>query len=615
MTVAPPFPGRSSEYRAFNARLSRRITQVAVSVTLSLAFVAGALAYLLTRSLVQDNITDALERQVELVSQQLELNLGAVSRELSGLAATTVVSNALLDDSGRNVYLLPLLNAFKLPYDIEFSLMVSDFEGKPVASRYEAGGAGYQGVSWVNNVIEEGVAIAEIVAADHERQLILAYPVLFPATGQAEGMLVLDFPLNQMLKDEPSFHNGGTAITMTCKNGCALNAPVEQTGEKLVTAKRVLSLPPPMDSLGLEISVGKSREALYSPLRQLTMVFALVVALVVAIVIFVARFMARRITAPLAALSASAQNIALSGRPTGQVCIEGEDEVAALAHSFNNMVARLQIAQDELEQRVEERTRDLQKARQAAESANNAKSEFLANMSHEFRTPMHAILSFASLAIDKLETAPTEKTQHYLERIHESGNRLLCLLNDLLDLSKLEAGKMEFSMAQHDMQQVSEIVKQEVMGLLKKNGVILNIEHGEELALAWFDQDRMMQVMRNLFTNAIKFTPYGNSITVTFCATELAPESGGQIQPGLKVAVSDQGIGIPDEELPMIFDKFVQSSKTKTGAGGTGLGLAICKEIIEGHGGKIWASKNPEGGAVFSFVIPVGPELVEGDRD
>jgi signal transduction histidine kinase len=606
MTMVNPLPVKSSEYRAFNARLSHRITQAAVSVTLVLIFLIGTTAYVLVRSLIHENITHALEGKIELVAQRLELNLSAVARELSSLAATTVVSNALLDDAGRNVYLLPLLRTFKLPYDTDFTLLIADFEGKLVASRDGNNQKSYDNRPWVKEVIDKEMSYAEIVECDMESWLLMAYPILFPATGQAEGMLVLEFPLARILDEEPSLLGEDAEISMTCKHGSVANTPSDVMKGSLVLVSRHLNLPSPLHSLDLEVSVGRLRANVYAPLERLTLIFGMVAVLLVILVVFVARFMAQRITAPLALLSANAQNIALSGKPQGQVCIDGEDEVAALAHSFNNMLVRLQVAHEEFEQRVEERTHDLYEAQQAAERANNAKSEFLANMSHEFRTPMHAILSFSALATDKLGSAPPEKIRHYLERIHESGSRLLTLLNDLLDLSKLEAGKMEYCMAEHDLQHIVEGVKQELDGMLKNEGVRLNIQPPDGPVLALCDRDRIVQVVSNLLTNALKFTPHGKSITVGFEASQLAASNDSKTRPAIKVMVTDQGIGIPEDELPTIFDKFVQSSKTKTGAGGTGLGLAICKEIIEGHGGKIWASQNPEGGAVFCFVVPVG---------
>ncbi len=237
-----------------------------------------------------------------------------------------------------------------------------------------------------------------------------------------------------------------------------------------------------------------------------------------------------------------------------------------------------------------------------ADRANQSKSEFLANMSHELRTPMHAILSFASMGLDKSAAEPLEKLNRYFSRIDESGNRLLLLINDLLDLSKLESNAMGMDFACNDMAQTLEMVRSELSGLVSMRKIHMEIQTPNVLTDAEFDCDKIFQVIRNLLANAIKFTSEGGSIVVEFSAVTIGGEDDRQ--DALKLTVADQGVGIPENELVQVFDKFVQSSKTKTGAGGTGLGLAISKEIIECHGGQIYAENNEHGGASFHFVVP-----------
>lgn len=243
----------------------------------------------------------------------------------------------------------------------------------------------------------------------------------------------------------------------------------------------------------------------------------------------------------------------------------------------------------------------LRQAKDMAESANRAKSEFLANMSHELRTPMHAILSFAELGESKTGTAPPEKIVHYFERILQSGKRLLAILNDLLDLSRLEAGKMQYHMKPQDLLHCVQEAADELQPLCVAKHLSLQIVPSTVNTVLAFDGLRISQVVRNLLGNAIKFTLEGGAIEVSFAAGQLPSDKTVDV---LQLTVRDQGIGIPENELEAIFDKFIQSSKTQTGAGGAGLGLAICREIVRGHGGEIIARNNAEGGASLIVYLP-----------
>lgn len=255
---------------------------------------------------------------------------------------------------------------------------------------------------------------------------------------------------------------------------------------------------------------------------------------------------------------------------------------------------------------LKDKNEELATAKEAAETASRAKSEFLANMSHELRTPMHAILSFSKFGVRKISKVPLEKLLHYFTQINLAGSRLLTLLNDLLDLSKLEAGGMSYSLEDQDIKQIVEMAVAETLPALKEKGVEITVLENQDNTVVTCDRSRIMQVVVNLLSNAIKFTPEGSEITIGFKPTAIVNDENYVLE-GIETSVSDEGIGIPEDELATVFDKFIQSSKTKTGAGGTGLGLAICHEVIRAHGGKIWAENNEIQGTSFRFFIPYRP--------
>ncbi|QNM97862.1 PAS domain S-box protein [Chitinimonas koreensis] len=255
------------------------------------------------------------------------------------------------------------------------------------------------------------------------------------------------------------------------------------------------------------------------------------------------------------------------------------------------MAGTIWVYQDIGERRAAEEAQ--RHAIELAEEANRAKSEFLANMSHELRTPMHAVLSFAELGERRTAEGSFDKSGHYFNRIHQSGQRLLQILNDLLDLSKLEAGKMRYEMQPLDLRLVVHDVAEEFVPLARARAIRIETSLPSSLPSVRGDPLRLGQVLRNLVSNALKFSPDGGFI-------HLEVEHAGDL---VRLRVQDEGVGIPDEELAVIFDKFVQSSKTKTGAGGTGLGLAISREIVEAHGGTITAGNRQDSGACFEVCL------------
>lgn len=232
-------------------------------------------------------------------------------------------------------------------------------------------------------------------------------------------------------------------------------------------------------------------------------------------------------------------------------------------------------------------------ARDLAEEASRSKSEFVANISHELRTPLQSILGFSELGM--LRGRPHEKLAAMFSDIHAAGQRMLVLVNDLLDIAKIESTVGAFHFERIDVRDLIDDVATELALLLGRKRLDLRLQLGRAPLVAKVDPSRFQQVVRNVLANAVKFSPEGSAIDITADTPD---------DDSIHIQVRDQGPGIPPAELEAVFQAFVQSSQTRDGSGGTGLGLAICRKIVTAHGGRIHATNAPGGGTVFHIVLP-----------
>ncbi len=255
----------------------------------------------------------------------------------------------------------------------------------------------------------------------------------------------------------------------------------------------------------------------------------------------------------------------------------------------------LAIQNARLFREIEEKGREL-------EVASKHKSQFLANMSHELRTPLNAILGYTELILDSIYGEPTEKMRTVLERLQANGKHLLGLINDVLDLSKIEAGQLTLSLDDYSLSDVVHGVVSAVEPLAAEKRLAFKAEVAPDLPTGRGDGRRLSQVLLNLVGNAIKFTDKGE-VAIRASATNGA----------FTVAVCDTGPGIPAADQAKIFEEFQQADSSITRKkGGTGLGLSIAKRIIEMHGGRIWVESEPGKGSTFYFSLPVRVETQAG---
>jgi signal transduction histidine kinase len=271
------------------------------------------------------------------------------------------------------------------------------------------------------------------------------------------------------------------------------------------------------------------------------------------------------------------------------------------------VIARLRQSSTEAEERAsalekeilarEMTESELRRAKDAAETANVAKSQFLGNMGHELRTPLNAILGYMELIRDNIYGEVPEKIRDVLQRVEKNGRHLLNLINEVLDIARMETGRLTLSISDYSMGEVAQTLATSLEGAGLEKHLALKVTVAPDLPIGRGDQRRLAQVLRNLVGNAIKFTE-GGEVHVDVQASDGS----------FLVSVADTGPGIAAADQQRIFEAFGQIDTAKTRKGGTGLGLSIAKRIIELHGGRIGVESSLGKGSIFWFTVPIRVE-------
>ena len=368
---------------------------------------------------------------------------------------------------------------------------------------------------------------------------------------------------------------------------------------------KVLTATESIPTLGWHVFVQQPIGEAFAPLYSSILRTTILLIIGLALAVLASLLLARRMVAPIETLQVGAARVA-GGDLETPIRVGTGDELEDLADEFNRMTGQLRESYAGLEQKIQDRTRELADAlgqleekRRELETVSAHKSEFLANMSHELRTPLNAIIGFSEVLHQQMFGPLNEQQLGYVEDVLQAGRHLLSVINDILDLSKVEAGRMEL-----DLSEVS--IPEALRAGISLNGerasrgeVTLGLSAEPDDIVILADERKVRQVVFNLLSNAVKFTPPGGRVDV----------SARMVDGMVLVSVADTGFGIAPEDRELIFEEFQQARATDGGRGheGTGLGLPLSRRFIELHGGRLWVESEPGIGSTFSFTLPMAP--------
>ena len=414
-------------------------------------------------------------------------------------------------------------------------------------------------------------------------------------------------PLAEKLHEEEVTIDPKSSLGLALSNRVELARSITNVHGGYQTAgdRKILHIAAPVFEGGTRLGSAQiifSTESTDAAIRRSLITGACLTLLIVFGGFAVAFYACRRALRPIREMARAASRIA-EGDLSQRVKVQSRDEIGVLGDTFNRMAESLDDMTRGLEDKVKQRTEALrlqqEQLRQVnleLERATQHKSDFVANMSHELRTPLNAVIGFSEVLLEQMFGPLTEKQEEYVNDILSSGRHLLSLINDILDLSKVEAGKMELEPSVFDLRKIIEgslvMIKERAMN----HGIALTADVGAGLGLVTADERKIKQVIFNLLSNAVKFTPDKGAVKL----------HGSIVGDEIHIAVTDTGLGIPEFEQEKIFQEFHQVSggNLTAKAEGTGLGLTLCKKFAELHGGRIWVRSTPGQGSTFTLGLP-----------
>ena len=569
---------------------SRITLAFGVFVALAMATVTTAVGVRL-HGAISDNLARELDARVRQDASLLLQRIDYLLESAQVLVRNPLVVNGLNDAQGRQTYLPELVKNFREGRDVHAVALVG-YDGRSVYSSLESLPT-YADSAELRSALATGL-VSYLIDATRSEWVVFV-PVTYYSTTQ--GALVVVFDLAAIARhvlpsDGVIRHSLRADTRVLFSTGGEAETDVVTVSHDLGKSGTGF-----LSSLPLRLEVSSPRQHHLEPARRAVRDVAVLGLLLTLLAIAIAYWMSYSISRPIVTLR---QRVREADGSEGRRCapLGTNDELEDLAENFDRRTQELRNIQLHLEDLVAQRTRELEVARDAAESASRFKSSFLANMSHEIRTPMNAIIGLTYLLRRAL---PDPRQVEQLDKITGAAQHLLGIINDILDFSKIEAGKLGIEAADVDLERLFRTLSDLLSSRAAEKSLemITRIDPAIPAALIG-DEMRIRQILLNFGSNAIKFTEQGH---VIFKASAMAAD-GDLVR--VRFEVTDTGIGLSEEQVGRLFQAFEQADTSTTRRfGGTGLGLAISRRLVELMGGEIGVVSAPGSGSTFWFELPL----------